>query len=76
MLPRETVDAPTLEVVKAELEKALSNLRQWELSLLMVGGWDWMNFRAHIKPLRFHELSTGVGYNECSPGVLSISAIL
>lgn len=32
-LPREAVDAPTLAVFKARLEKAWSNLFWWEVSL-------------------------------------------
>jgi len=37
MLPREAVDAPSLEVFKARLDGALSNLIQWKVSLPMVG---------------------------------------
>jgi len=37
-LPREAVDAPSLEVFKARLDGALSNLVYWKLSLLMAGG--------------------------------------
>ena len=37
-LPREAVDAPSLEVFKARLDGALSNLIYWEMSLLMAGG--------------------------------------
>ena len=36
-LPREAVDAPTLEVFKARLDGALSNLLWWEVSLPMEG---------------------------------------
>jgi len=38
-LPREVVDAPTLETLKARLDGALSNLGWWKMSLLMAGGW-------------------------------------
>ncbi|PKU49411.1 hypothetical protein llap_276 [Limosa lapponica baueri] len=37
-LPREVVDAPSLEVFKARLDGALSNLVWWEVSLPMAGG--------------------------------------
>jgi len=37
-LPREAVDAPSLEVLKARLDGALSNLVWWKMSLLMAGG--------------------------------------
>lgn len=32
-LPRKVVDAPTLEMFKARMDKALSNLVQWEVFL-------------------------------------------
>ena len=37
-LPREAVDASSLEVFKARLDGALSNLVKWKMSLLMAGG--------------------------------------
>jgi len=37
-LPREAVAAPSLAVLKARLDGALSNLGWWEMSLLMAGG--------------------------------------
>ena len=37
-LPREAVDAPSLEVPKARLDGALGNLVWWELSVPMAGG--------------------------------------
>jgi len=37
-LPREVVDAPSLETFKVRLDGALSNLIQLKMSLLMVGG--------------------------------------
>ena len=36
-LPREAVDAPSLEVLKARLDGALGNLVWWEVSLPMAG---------------------------------------
>jgi len=37
-LPREAVAAPSLVVLKARLDGALSNLGWWKMSLLMAGG--------------------------------------
>jgi len=37
-LPREAVDAPSLEVFKARLGGALSSLVWWKVSLAMAGG--------------------------------------
>jgi len=37
-LPREAVDAPSLAVLKARLDGALSNLVWWKVSLSMAGG--------------------------------------
>jgi len=37
-LPREAVTAPSLAVLKARLDGALSNLGWWEMSLLVAGG--------------------------------------
>lgn len=39
-LPREAVDAPFLEVLKAKLDGALGSLSWWEVSLPMAGGWN------------------------------------
>jgi len=44
-LPREAVAAPSLAVLKARLDGALSNLVWWEMSLLMAGGWNQMSFK-------------------------------
>jgi len=40
MLPREIVEAPSLEIFKARLDRALTNLIQWKMSLLTAGGLD------------------------------------
>jgi len=37
-LPREVVDAPSLEVFKASLDGSLSNLVYWKVSLPIAGG--------------------------------------
>jgi len=39
-LPIEAVDAPSLEVFKARLDGALSNLIQWEVSLPLARGME------------------------------------
>jgi len=39
-LPREAVSAPSLEVFKARLDGALSNLVWWKVSLPMAGGFE------------------------------------
>jgi len=49
-LPREAVPAPSLEVFKARLDGALSNLVWWKVSLAMVGGWNWMTFEVPCNP--------------------------
>jgi len=38
-LPREVVDAPTLETFKLRLDVALSNLIELKMSLLIEWGW-------------------------------------
>ena len=38
--PREVADAPALEAFKVRLEGALSNLIEWQMSLLIAGGLD------------------------------------
>jgi len=39
-LPREVVDAPSLESFQARLDRALSSLTQLKMSLLIAGGWS------------------------------------
>ena len=39
-LPREVIDAPSLETFQARLDGALSNLIQLKMSLLTAGGLD------------------------------------
>ncbi|PKU40067.1 hypothetical protein llap_9630 [Limosa lapponica baueri] len=39
-LPREAVDAPSLDMFKTRLDGALSNLAYWEVSLPLLGGWN------------------------------------
>jgi len=40
--PREAVAALSLAGFKARLDRALSNLVWWKMSLAMAGGWNWM----------------------------------
>lgn len=49
-LPREAVDAPSLEVLKARLDGALGSLVWWDVSLPMAGGWDWVVFKVPSNP--------------------------
>ena len=49
-LPREAVDAPSLEVFEARLDGALGNLVWWEVSLPMARGWNWMGFKIPSNP--------------------------
>jgi len=49
-LPREAVAAPSLEVFKARLDGALSNLVWWKGSLPMAGVWNWMIYKVTSNP--------------------------
>ena len=49
-LPRETVDAPSLEVHKARLDGALGSLSWWGAALPMAGSWGWVGFRVPSNP--------------------------
>ena len=42
-LPKEVVDAPSLEAFKARLDVALGSLGCWLVTLHTAGGWDWMS---------------------------------
>jgi len=48
--PREAVAAPSLAVLEARLDGALSNLVWWKMSLLMAGGWNQMIFKVPSNP--------------------------
>ena len=39
-MPREVVNALSLEAFKARLDGAVSNLVRWEVSLPILGGWN------------------------------------
>ena len=42
-LPKEVVDAPSLEALKARLDVALGSLVCWLATLHIAGGWNWMS---------------------------------
>ena len=44
-LPREAVDALSLEAFKARLDGTLGILSWWVATLPMAGGWNWVGFR-------------------------------
>jgi len=50
-LPREAVDAPSLEVFKARLDGALGSLSWWVATLPMAGHWGWMGFKVPSNPI-------------------------
>ena len=41
-MPKEAVDAPSLEAFKARLDVALGSLVCWLATLHRAGGWNWM----------------------------------
>ena len=41
-LPKEAVDAPSLEALKARLDVALGSLVWWLATLHIAGGWNWV----------------------------------
>jgi len=42
-VPKEAVDAPSLEAFKARLDVALGSLVCWLATLHIAGGWNWMS---------------------------------
>ena len=42
-LPKEAVDAPSLQAFKARLDVALGSLVWWLAPLHIAGGWNWMS---------------------------------
>jgi len=49
-LPKEAVDAPSLEAFKARLEVALGSLVCWLATLHIAGGWNSMNIVVLFNP--------------------------
>ena len=58
-LPREAVAAPSLAGFKARLDRALSNLVWWKMSLLMAGGLEPDDLQGPFQPKRFHDSILG-----------------
>jgi len=49
-LPKEAVDAPSLQAFKARLDVALGSLGCWLATLHIAGGWNWMSIVGLCKP--------------------------
>jgi len=49
-LPKEAVDAPSLEAFKARLDVALGSLVCWLATLHRAGGWSWMRIVVLFNP--------------------------
>jgi len=49
-LPKEAVDAPSLEAFKARLDVALGSLGCWLATLHIAGGWNSMIFEVLFNP--------------------------
>jgi len=54
-LPREVVDAPSLETFQVRLDGALSNLIQLKMSLLTAGGLGEMTSKGPFQPKLFYD---------------------
>jgi len=54
-LPRELIDAPSLETFKARLDRALSNLVWLKMSVLTAGGLDKMTSKGPSQPKEFYD---------------------
>jgi len=66
-VPREVVDAPSLEPSQARLDGALSNLTQLKMSLLPAGGLGWMASEGPFQPKPFRDSVSAcwvVGFGE------------
>jgi len=49
-LPKEAVDAPSLEAFKARLDVALGSLGSWLATLHIAGGWNEMSTAVLFNP--------------------------
>ena len=49
-MPKEAVDAPSLEAFKARLDVALGSLVCWLATLHIGGGWNWMSIVVLFNP--------------------------
>jgi len=66
-LPREVVDAPSLETFKARLDGALSTLGWWKMSLLMAGGLEPDGLQGPFQPKPFYDSMTLLSSLAASP---------
>ena len=64
-LPREVVDAPSLETFQVKLDRALSNLIQLKTSLLMAGGLDRRTFTGPFQPKLFYDSMVLTSLKRC-----------
>jgi len=55
-LPKEAVDAPSLEAFKARPDVALGSLVCWLATLHIAGGWNWMIIVVLLNPGHFRVL--------------------
>jgi len=49
-LPKEAVDAPSLQAFKARLDVALGSQGCWLVPLHIAGGWNWMSIVVLFNP--------------------------
>jgi len=49
-LPKEAVDAPSLQAFKARLDVALGSLIWWLATLHIAEGWNWMSIVVLFNP--------------------------
>jgi len=49
-LPKEAVDAPSLEACKARLDVALGSQVCWLVTLHIAAGWNWMSIVVLFNP--------------------------
>ena len=52
VVPKEAVDAPSLQAFKAKLDVALGSLVCWLATLHTAGGWNWMSIVVLFNPGR------------------------
>ena len=49
-MPKEAVDTPSLEALKARLDVALGSLGWWLVTLHIAGGWNWVSIVVLCNP--------------------------
>ena len=65
-LPKEVVDAPSLQAFKARLDVALGSLGCWLATLHIAGGWSWMSIVVLCNP--GHAMILILNWHEQMPG--------